>query len=133
MLVQVHWVNSPFTDLKFSEKDVHDENGVAHIRIASEPELGLFLNPEHFQIETKTKSRGVLRAEYRLVGEEPRPVELQQVLPKSVLRVSDIEFSVDQLNGRSLLKKFSISVGEKNPVPYATVEVHDCHNETVSN
>ena len=127
-LVQVHWVNSPFAELKFNTSDVGNDGDQVQIRIASEQGLGLFLDPQTFTIQTRTKSRGVLTAVYAQRGDDWVPVSLQQTKGNSTIRLDAIEYSDERLNGRPTLKTFWISIGEGTPLQHTQVNLSECKN-----
>jgi hypothetical protein len=129
-LLQTHWVNSPFEDLQVHPQDVtKDKDGRVHLQSSMiDKELGIYLDPGPFKLETRTKARGILRAEYaENAAHKWLPTRLEQVTPKSRLVVDSIEYDSALLNGRHLIKSLWISVGDQEEVRQHTqLNFYDC-------
>lgn len=129
MLLQVHFVNSPFSGLAFAPTDVVTANDKVQIRLsADDPDLGIFLDQEHLILETKTKARGTLRATYALYEGEWLPESLRQITPQSTLGVDNIQYSTEFIGRRRTLKSLTISVGDATPLPHTALEIRGCHD-----
>lgn len=128
MLLQTHWVNSPFDELPIKPDDVDKVNDHVHIKTSSEPGLGVYLDPKELKIETRTKSHGTIRADYGSLDNEWLPQRIEQQLPKQDLVLDMFEYDPKPLNGRPTLKSFWISVGEDKPFQHTHVELQNCQN-----
>jgi hypothetical protein len=117
-LLQVYWVNSPFEELQMVPRDIKNEkDGRIHIEGSMiDKELGVYLDPVNFNMDTRTKSRGVLKAVYGQVQGQWLPVKLEQVTAKADLVVDEIEYETVPVGGRKLVKSLWISVGDKDQV-----------------
>jgi hypothetical protein len=128
MLLQVHWVNSPFAELVAGPDDILSDGGRVHIRASTDQDLGIYLDPSAFVVETKTKSRGTLKASYHESENEWLPDRLEQRLPKSVLVVDALEYDTARVGRRRMLKSFWISVGEEKAMQHTQVFMSGCQN-----
>lgn len=127
LLLQVHYVNSPFDELIIKDSDVEAVGEVTHIRSGKDPALGIFLPSEKFVLETRTRNRGVLKAEYSEYSRDLwLPSRLEQSLGDTLLRVDDIEYGTE---ARPLIKSFLISVGSsQKPIRQSKVSFTDCRH-----
>lgn len=130
LLLQTHYVNSPFDELKISPEDIsRTDNEQVQIRTApSEPDLGLFLDPQRLHIETHTKSRGIIRADYSEINHQWLPTRLEQRLPKETLVIEDIKYSDVPVGGRRMIQSFWIAVGEDQALRHTQVSLYNCQN-----
>ncbi len=128
VLLQAHWVNSPFAGLTLTSADLVTSDERVHIRTSPEPELGIYLDPSQFTLETRTKKRGVLSATYAESFGEWRPQSLEQTTAQSKILINELEFDSLRLGSRPLLKSFWISVGEKKLLQHSHVVLSSCQN-----
>lgn len=132
LLLQVHFVNSPFADLPFKPEDIVKKDGdIIQIRAsAKDPALGIYLDPKEVKVETRTKSRGTFIAVYALSENEYLPARIEQVLPSPASHVvlDQFEYETSRLNGRRMIKSFWISAGEEAVHPHTQVFLSSCQN-----
>ncbi len=119
LLMQVHFVNSPFDEMEV--RGIAPKENLTFISSGGSKELGLYLPKDSVTVETRTRSRGVLRAEYSERDGALLPIKLEQILPNTHVTVDEIEYA----NPRTL-KSFWISVGAENPLRHSKIEFHDC-------
>lgn len=124
LLMQTHFVNSPFDELPIGPGDVEAEGEWTHIRSGAAKDLGVFLPNDSVSVETRTKSRGILRADYGEVNGVMVPLNLRQVLPTTQFSVDDIVY--DFSGTRPMLKSFWIEVGNEKPLRHSQVILRDC-------
>jgi hypothetical protein len=122
LLMQVHYVNSPFDELAVAE--IEPQGELTHIRTGANSELGIFLPPDLPTVETRTKSRGVLRAEYAGQGGMMVPKRLEQRLHETSFVIDDIVY--DTSGAKPLLKSFWIEVGAEKPLRHSQAFFRDC-------
>jgi hypothetical protein len=127
-LLQTHFVNSPFDELKISADDIVTSEGKVQIRTGLEEGLGLFLDPKSFTIETKTKNRGVLRAVYVERDHHWLPVRLEERHANTQFVIDQIEYDDVPVGGRLVPKSFWISVGEQQAFPHTQISLSNCRN-----
>ncbi len=126
-LLQTHWVNSPFDELKIGPEAIVASGERVQIRFSEDPALGIFLERDVFAVETHTKSRGWIRADYAEKDGAWVPVKLQQFSEGSVLAVEDLEYELPAIpGGRPLLKSFWVAVGTERPLKHSLVSVREC-------
>ncbi|NJL25978.1 MAG: hypothetical protein HC902_12975 [Calothrix sp. SM1_5_4] len=130
LLMQVHWVNSPFDELKIAPDTVEQRDGSVRLRTGggTDPDLGIFVEKEAFVVETRTKSRGRLRAEYVEMEGEWLPAKLSQDLNGKKFTVAEFDWAADKLSGRRMPKSLWISVGEETAFRHSELVFHDCQN-----
>jgi hypothetical protein len=129
ILLQVHWINSPFEGLEFAPQDVDNEEKLVHIRPPEiDKKLGVYLDPVAFIIETRTKSRGILKVAYSEHDHDWLPDRLEQDMPGARVVVDGLEYSNARVGGRRMLKSFWISVGDETPFRHTQVMVSECQN-----
>jgi hypothetical protein len=126
VLMQVHWVNSPFDELKVGPDDIGERDGRVHIRAGGSEDLGLFVDPETVAVETRTKGRGVLRAAYTPVDGAWLPQKLVQRTAETDFVVDAIEWSDTYVGTRRMPSSLWISVGEDKPVRHSQLVFNDC-------
>lgn len=127
MLWQVHYVNSPFSELNFSANDVVSANNRVQIRTTpNDVNLGIFLDPQQMYVETRTKSRGVLSAQYVALDGEWLPSKIEQKQDQRLLVLDEIQFGDRRLNGRRLPSSIWISVGDVKTHPHTQLLFSDC-------
>jgi len=130
MLLQVHWVNSPFEQLQIYPRDIiAQKDGTIHLQGSMlEPELGVYLDPLTFKMETRTKGRGVLKAVFTENEHDWLPQHLEQLTAKSQLTVDGIEYDAKPTNGRRMIKSLWISVGDAQPYQHTQVDFVGCRS-----
>lgn len=113
ILLQTHYVNSPFDEL--APEQVEERPGAIFLRASGE--LGMLLPRDRFHIETRTRGRGVLQADYSDAG---LPTRLEQ-------KVGETSFVVDEFewDGRDL-KSFWIFAGGERAFRHSQVRVASC-------
>lgn len=126
VLMQVHWVNSPFDELKVGADDIGERDGQVHIRAGESDDLGLFVDPRTVAVETRTKGRGVLRAAYAEVDGTWLPQRLVQRTAGADFVVDTIEWSDTYVGARRMPHSLWISVGEDKPVQHSQLVFSDC-------
>jgi hypothetical protein len=124
LLMQVHFVNSPFDELAMSPSDIRPVEPFAHIRAGQNPDLGIFLPRDSVTVETRTKTRGILRAEYASRNGVMLPSRLEQSLPSTQFVIEEIDY--DMSGPRPLLKSFWISIGAEKPLRHSQAVFRDC-------
>lgn len=129
MLLQVHFVNSPFDSLSVPASNFVMEEGKAHIIASGDPHLGIFLDPTNFVVETRTKSRGVLSAMYSQHEGEWLPSRLAQDMASYHLILDEIEYADVKISGRRQIKSFWISVGAEQPLKHTQVVLNNCQKD----
>jgi len=130
-MFEVYWVNSPFEDLQIVPRDIQNEkDGRIHIEGSMiDKDLGLYLDPVNFNIDTRTKSHGVLKSTYSQIQGQWIPVKLEQVTNKADLVVDEIEYDTVPVGGRKLVKSLWISVGDTGqPLQHTHVTFTGCQN-----
>ena len=127
-LLQTHWVNSPFAEMQVSSNDVVNDRDRVHIRVAPDSPLGIYLDPNSFSLQTKTKGRGTFTVLYTQHGEDWLPESLTQTTGKLVIRVDSLTYRDSRLNGRPELASFWISVGDTTPLQHTEVQLSNCAN-----
>jgi hypothetical protein len=128
MLLQTHWVNSPFDELPVNPNELSEKDSKVHIPAAKDPELGLFVDAKEVKIETKTKNHGVLSAVYAQVDQDWLPQRLEQKSGGKRLVVDGLEYESVPLGGRRIPKTFWISVGEDKAFQHTQVTLSGCRN-----
>ncbi len=127
LLMQVHWVNSPFDELKVDLERLNKVEDQLHVPTGDDPELGIFLNKNDFTLQTRTKSRGVLFAQYQEVNGIWAPIRLEQRLAGSRIVVDEMTYAQEAKPGaRPQLKSFWISVGAEQAFKHSYVEMQGC-------
>jgi len=126
LLMQVHYVNSPFDELDIASTGVEPLGDMVHIKAGDKPDLGIFLPYESMTIETRTKSRGVLRATYQEQQGVMLPKRLEQNRGGTQFVVDEIEYEPTMSGTRPMLKSFWIEVGAEKPLRHSKAIVRDC-------
>lgn len=127
-LLQTHFVNSPFDELKIMPEDIQSNEEKVQIKLGSNDGLGLFLDRKEVSVETRTKSRGTLRAFYSDREHQWLPERIEQKTDKAILLLDAFEYSGTPVGGRRMLKSFWISVGDARALQHTRVEVVNCQN-----
>jgi len=133
LLLQTHYVNSPFDELMVLPKDLSVVEGRVQLRTSPDDgDVGLFLTPgKEFLIETKTRQRGRLMARYEAKGsarDEAGPRETAWLPVLLEHHSLGLVFVVDQItyDGR-MIKSLRVSVGEEGKViPHSDVLFEGC-------
>jgi hypothetical protein len=134
LLMQVHWVNSPFDELKVQELE-DDDQGRLHIRSPGDtPGLGLFIEPDpkSVVVETHTKSRGLLRAIYGETEGHWLPTSLEQQIKDTRFVVDQFEWSERAVGARRFPRSLWISLAEPakdQARPHSQLHFSDCQVE----
>lgn len=124
LLMQVHYINSPFDELEVTGKDIEPVRESAHIKSGDNPTLGIFLPPDSFTVETRTKARGTLRVDYADQGGKMLPSRLEQDRGKTKFLVDELEYETS--GSRPMLKAFSVSLGGEKTFKQSRAIVRDC-------
>ncbi len=124
-LVQTHFVNSPFDELKPVAVEPRGER--TFIRTGAEPDLGLYLARDRFVIETHTKGRGVLTAEYTRGERGWVPLRLTQTLGQTIVTIDHLEYGAAPHGGGSTRAQIVRFVrGEGEASPHSDVTISEC-------
>lgn len=138
VLLQTHWVNSPFDELEAKEDDIFSADKKVQIRAAGAGEgLGLFLDRETFLVETRTKARGTFEAVYEAKGSEWLPKSIAQRSAQSQFIVDQIEYAEAPLGARRMIRSFWLSLAagaapdgtsSEAPIAYSQITLDDCRD-----
>lgn len=124
-LLQTHYVNSPLLGINFEKIPIVDHED--RVEISTGPGTSLSLLRGDFVLETKTKARGLLRAQYFMAERDWVPSSLEQQLPESVVRVDQITYGLHARNFTPL-ESFWISVGSDNVIAHTFIKVERCES-----
>ncbi len=124
LLLQVHYVNSPFDELKIEPRDIESVKDVVHIASGADKDLGIYLPRERFVVETRTRSRGQLIAEYSENGGHWLPSRLEQRRGNTIFVVEDMQYA----GARPWLESFWIAVGGEKALRQSQVKIKDCRD-----
>lgn len=124
LLMQVHFVNSPFDELAMASSDIEPVGELTHIRSGANADLGIFLLPDVPTVETRTKSRGILRAEYAEQAGVLLPKRLEQNRMGTLFVVDDIVYDLSA--ARPQLKSFWMEAGTETPLRHSQAQFRDC-------
>ena len=127
-LLQTHYVNSPFDELKIMPEDIssHEDKVQIKMGVGGAEDLGLYLDPKAVSVETRTKSRGALNAVYAESEHQWLPERIEQKTATTVLLIDGFEYSAAPVGGRRLLKSFWISLGDSRALPHTQVFLSSC-------
>lgn len=128
-LLHVHYVNSPFDELKYDSEHLEDTKTGVRISTGSSPDLGMFVDREPFVVETKTKNRGVFTATYGLVDNEWRPTRLQHSSGANEVVLDQFEYSPQIIEGRRMLSSAWLSVGVEKPLEHTHLVFSGCQKD----
>lgn len=121
VLMQVHWVNSPFDEMSIDA--VNEKDARVHIGKGTN---GLYLDPTSFIIETRTPKHGTLIAQYERDRGDYLPSRLTQKTRKGTqIVLDDFEWG-DEVAGRRMVRSFLISAGDEKPLEHSRVVFKDC-------
>jgi len=123
LLVQTHYVNSPFTALTPVALESRERR--TFIRTGAAPDLGVYLDADTFRVETQTQARGRLTVDYEQVAGAWVPSRLAQRLGPTQIVVDQLEYDGAHA-GR--LKAFVINVGEDKVRPHSDVTISECQS-----
>jgi hypothetical protein len=127
LLLQTHWVNSPFDELKVGPEAIVESGDRVQIKMNEDPALGIFMERQAFVVETHTKSRGWMRAEYGDRDGSYVPLRLEAHGPDSVLALEDFDYEIAPIpHGRPVLRSFWIAIGNENVLKHSLVSVREC-------
>lgn len=125
-LLQVHFVNSPFDEMKVSGDQVSlQENWVA-IRAKPDADFGIFMPTEQFLVETRTKSRGTFKATYAPAGRDWLPSVLELRSGTTVLALSDFVYEESRDSERRRPQSVWLEVGEERALRQAQLFFENC-------
>jgi hypothetical protein len=129
LLLQVHFVRSPFDELTVHPNDVVAADDKVFIRTSGE--YGIYLDPKEFVIETRTRSHGVLTAHYALgEGGEYLPSSLSQDLKATRVVLDRFEWDNVPVAGRRMIKAVWLSVGESDKtIDHSLIYFLDCNRD----
>lgn len=127
LLLQTHWVNSPFDELAASPESIVAKDPDVQILMGQDPELGIFLSREPFKVETRTKTRGMIRAEYTEREGTWVPARIENWRDGSTLALEEFEYDSPARPGqRPALKGFWIAVGADQAFRHSFVSLKSC-------
>lgn len=124
ILAQIFFVNSPFDELTYGPEDIQSmESGV---RIGPQKsEVGIFLDRQDFNVTTRTKARGELSAQYKLVDGDWLPVQMIHSMTDYKIELSEIEYG-DRVAGRRMPRSLLFSVGRERALAHSRVSIRNC-------
>lgn len=139
LLLQTHYVNSPFDGLSPQTSEALISHGSRVQVPLGGGEIGMYVDNElseqkTFQIETRTQSRGMFVATYtdrhRIPGmrEGWLPERLEERNGRTWIVVENIQYSPVSLYGRTMIQSFDISVGENQAIPHTHIKLSRCLN-----
>lgn len=122
-LLQTHFVNSPFDELKIMPEDIsaHEDRVQIKLGLGSAEDIGLYLDPRAVSVETRTRARGTLNARYAQSGQQWLPERIEQKTATTVLLLDGFEYSEASVGARRMLKSFWISLGDSRALPHTQV------------
>ncbi len=125
IMLQVHFVNSPFDGLDVERMQIHDEPMAVRI---GRDELGLRLTKDKFELETAAGSRGQFYVTYQDLSGDWLPSKIIHISNKSTIQLSDFEFTSDKKFGRRALTSLVIDIGDASSEPskFSDVQVGEC-------
>lgn len=142
LLLQVHYVNSPFDDLKVEPADVvgvkrlttaggdgatYRDEEIVHIVSGSDKDLGIYLPPDGVVVETRTRGHGLLVAEYGDIAGRWLPVHLEQRRGNLIFQLEDFKYA-EAVEDRRGLESFWIKFGGEKSVLQSKVNVKNCRD-----
>jgi hypothetical protein len=125
-LLQVHWVNSPFDELKIEPEQVDLKDNLVRVRAPARPELGLYLPTDRFVVETRTRARGNFQATYAWLENEWLPKRIEVRSEKTVLALDDFEYDQLKIGGRRMIKTVWLELGEDRSLRQAQLIFSEC-------
>ncbi len=122
LLLQSHYVNSPFDELPVKADDIKSVEGVVQVGPA------ISLARDEFLISTKTKAHGDLRARYRFEESLNQwvPWEIEQRTDQFILSLTDLVYGSPQVGNRFSVKSATLSVGTERLIKHSDLQVMDC-------
>lgn len=128
VLMQTHWVNSPFDEFPYAPERLTDtDDGKIHLSTQDGKEFGLFLDPAVFSVQTRTKGRGTFDAVYTLKDGQWLPERLAQRLAGGTqIVVDEIEWEAARAGRRRMVRSLQISAGEERPLQHSKIEFSGC-------
>lgn len=142
MLLQVHYVNSPFDELKVEPGDivgltrlstvggdgaVYADEEVVHIQSGTDKDLGIYLPRNRMTVETRTRSRGMFVAEYSDIGGRWLPAHLEQRRGNLVFEMQDFKYA-EAVKNRAMLESFWIKLSGDKTFLQSKVLVKNCRD-----
>lgn len=133
LLMQVHYVNSPFDELTIKAEHIHEKDKLVQIRLSDNEDLGLFLDPMNFVITTKTKARGTFIAHYAQWGAYPqqrewRPTRLEHIKGNTHFVLDEIRYGEERVGSRSMPAQMTLSVGENRLATHSYLRFSNCES-----
>lgn len=127
LLMQAHWVNSPFDEFPYAPERLTESEGKVRLAAGENKDLGLVLDPLSFVVETHTKGRGVFTATYAEQAGVWLPQRIAQRTPNGTEIVVD-EFVWDSIptQGRLMPRSMWVSVGDQKPLQHSQLEFSEC-------
>ncbi len=129
VLLQTHYVNSPFDELKASKDDLLKVEDQVQIRTNEDPKVGIFLDTKKFTVETRTANQRSFLAEYNLIGSQWLPSRIETRSGKALIVIDSITYSEAPVGGRSMVETYTLGIGEDQVLPHTTIEISDCKND----
>ena len=126
LLVQTHFVNSPFDEIEITREHVDVREDRTLLRTGDAQDLGIYLDSRRFVVETRTKGRGVLTAEYQEFDGRTLPARLTQRLGPTVFQLTNFEYAPPGDGRTRTLKSFTIAVGDDKALTHSHVNVSEC-------
>ncbi|MBX3022858.1 MAG: hypothetical protein KF799_14380 [Bdellovibrionales bacterium] len=127
VLLQTHWVNSPFDEFPYAPERLSDKDGKVHLAIAEGKDLGLTLDPVAFDVETRTKGRGTMLASYAQTDGEWLPTRLEQRTTTGLqIVLDDFVWDSNRIDSRRLPRSLWIAVGEERPIQHSQLKFSEC-------
>ena len=134
VIVQTHFIHSPFEGLHPAESDLETEaeTGRVHIRQGT-GDLGLYLDPKAVALETRTRARGDFLATYSDRAGRWLPDFIEHRMGASKIRLDHFVFAAFRNQSPAWMRGFDLSLGSaaEGPDPnavikHALVELADC-------
>jgi hypothetical protein len=98
------------------------------LRTGADPDLGIYLDPKTFRLETRTKSRGTITVDYEAVGGAWVPSRMAQRVDHVAVVVDQMEYEPPRGTERPRLRGFVINVGDEKARPHSDVTVTECRS-----
>jgi hypothetical protein len=142
LLLQVHYVNSPFDDLKVEPNDVvgvkrlttaggdgatYRDEEVVHIVSGNDKDLGIYLPRDRMVVETRTRSHGLLVAEYGDLEGRWLPIHLEQRRGNLIFELEDFKYA-ETVKNRRMLDSFWIKLSGEKSFLQSKVNIKNCRD-----
>ena len=126
VLLQTHFVNSPFDQLRLSDDAVKNADQFVQLKTSLDNDVGIFLSKNDFIVETRTKSRGQLEVKYTEQNKVWVPTYLAHHDKGAILSLNDFDY---KFGPRQALKSFWIFIGQEQPLRHSIVEIKNCKRD----